>query len=202
MQTTDTRQQIALIGAGPSGLAGARNLQQQGLAFQGFEAHTDVGGLWNIDNPRSTVYESAHLISSKRTTEFSEFPMADSVADYPSHRELNRYFAAYAERFDLRRHFRFGARVLKVEPVGDGASPLWRVTWQEADGSQQYAEFKGVVIANGTLAEPSMPKFEGHFSGELLHTSAYKHAQQFQGKRVLIVGAGNSGCDIAVDAVH
>ena len=57
-----TRDKIALIGAGPSGLAGARNLQKAGVPFQGFEAYTDVGGLWNIANPRSTVYESAHLI--------------------------------------------------------------------------------------------------------------------------------------------
>jgi len=51
-----TTEQIALIGAGPSGLAGARNLQKEGVPFQGFEAHSDVGGLWDIDNPRSTVY--------------------------------------------------------------------------------------------------------------------------------------------------
>jgi cation diffusion facilitator CzcD-associated flavoprotein CzcO len=67
-----SQQQIALIGAGPSGLTGARNLQKLGIAFQGFEAHGDVGGLWNIENPRSTVYESAHLISSKRMTEFAD----------------------------------------------------------------------------------------------------------------------------------
>ena len=102
MTSTPTHQQIALIGAGPSGLAGARNLQKHGIPFQGFEAHTDIGGLWNIGNPRSTVYESAHLISSKRTTEFSEFPMADSVADYPSHRELLQYFNAFADHFQLR----------------------------------------------------------------------------------------------------
>lgn len=200
--STDTREQIALIGAGPSGLAAARNLQKLGLPFQGFEAYSDVGGLWNIANPRSTVYESAHLISSKRMTEFTEFPMDDSVADYPSHRELQRYFAAFADRFELRGHFRFGCRVTAVEPIGDGPAPLWCVRWTAADGSQEAAEFKAVVIANGTLAEPQMPRFEGHFSGELLHTSAYKRADVFAGKRVLIIGAGNSGCDIAVDAVH
>jgi len=69
--TVPTHEQIALIGAGPSGLAGARNLHKHGVPFQGFEAHSDVGGLWDIDNPRSTVYHSAHLISSKRTTEFA-----------------------------------------------------------------------------------------------------------------------------------
>ena len=200
--STDTRDQIALIGAGPSGLAAARNLQKLGLPFQGFEAYSDVGGLWNIANPRSTVYESAHLISSKRMTEFTEFPMDESVADYPSHRELQRYFAAFADRFELRGHFRFGCRVTAVEPIGDGPAPLWCVRWTAADGSQEAAEFKAVVIANGTLAEPQMPRFPGHFSGELLHTSAYKKAEIFKGKRVLIIGAGNSGCDIAVDAVH
>ncbi len=199
----DTRQQYALIGAGPSGLAAARNLQKAGLAFQGFETWEDIGGLWNIANPRSTVYESAHLISSKRTTEFAEFPMADATADYPSHAELMRYFSAFADHFDLRRHFNFGCRVLKAEPVSEGPSPLWRLRWADRDGAEHEAEFKGLVIANGTLAEPNMPAFKGKFAGELLHTSAYKSAPaMFTGKRVLIVGAGNSGCDIAVDAVH
>ena len=197
-----TEQMIALIGAGPSGLAGARNLQKLGIPFQGFEAYSDVGGLWNIHNPRSTVYESAHLISSKRTTEFTEFPMPEGTADYPSHRELCRYFSDFADHFDLRRHYVFNTRVLKAEPVSDKADAPWRVTVRQPDGSQHSAVYKGVVIANGTLAEPNMPHFEGRFAGQLLHTSAYKHAEQFKGQRVLIVGAGNSGCDIAVDAVH
>ena len=198
-----TEDMIALIGAGPSGLAGARNLQRCGIAFQGFEAYSDVGGLWNIANPRSTVYESAHLISSKRMTEFSEFPMAEQVADYPSHRALCQYFSDFADHFDLRRHFRFGVRVERVEPVRpqDAGTP-WRVTLRNAEGALETAQYKGVVIANGTLAEPNRPQFPGEFTGELLHTSQYKRAEQFKGKRVLIVGAGNSGCDIAVDAVH
>ncbi|TSD59210.1 NAD(P)/FAD-dependent oxidoreductase [Variovorax sp. KBS0712] len=200
--TVPTHEQIALIGAGPSGLAGARNLQKLGVPFQGFEAHSDVGGLWDIDNPRSTVYHSAHLISSKRTTEFAEFPMADTVADYPSHRELRRYFSDFADRFGLRAHFRFGTRVLRVEPVSDAPDTCWRVSVEAPDGTVETDEYKGVVIANGTLSEPKHPQFEGHFDGELLHTSRYKHAELFKDKRVLIVGAGNSGCDIAVDAVH
>ncbi|TXI61785.1 MAG: NAD(P)/FAD-dependent oxidoreductase [Limnohabitans sp.] len=199
---TDTTQQIALIGAGPCGLAAARAFSRHGIAFQGFEAHADVGGLWNIHNPRSTVYDSAHLISSKHMTEFTEFPMDQTVADYPSHKELLPYFQAYARHFDLLRHFRFGTRVLQVEPLGDAPDTLWRVTSQGADGATTQADYKGVVLANGTLAEPNAPQWPGQFSGELLHTSAYKQAQQFDGKRVLIVGAGNSGCDIAVDAVH
>ncbi len=200
--TTPTEQQIALIGAGPSGLAGARCLQKHGIPFQGFEAHGELGGLWNIGNPRSTVYESAHLISSKRMTEFLEFPMPEHVADYPSHRELLDYFRAFAEHFGLNAHYRFHTRVLKAEPVSDAPDTLWRVTTQTGDAAPETALYKGVVIANGTLAEPNLPRFEGSFNGEIWHTAQYKSATQLTGKRVLIVGAGNSGCDIAVDAVH
>lgn len=196
--TSATEDLIAIIGAGPSGLAAARNLQRQGIAFRGFESHADVGGLWDIDNPRSTVYQSAHLISSKRTTEFAEYPMDDAVADYPSHRELRDYFRGFADHFGLRQHFRFGVRVERVEPASEGAGPLWRVTTH--DGRSDL--YTGVIIANGTLSTPNLPRFEGSFSGQLLHTAQYKDPELFTGKRVLIVGAGNSGCDIAVDAVH
>ncbi|EME21026.1 flavin-containing monooxygenase [Rhodococcus triatomae] len=195
--STSTADRYALIGAGPSGLAGARNLSRLGIPFDGFESHTEVGGLWNIDNPRSTVYRSAHLISSKTTTQFTEFPMPAGTPDYPGHRELREYFEAYAQRFDLHRHFRFGTTVTRVEPDGDG----WIVA-TETGGTATTARYRGVIIANGTLSEPNMPAFAGTFAGELLHTSTYRDPRIFDGKRVLIIGAGNSGCDIAVDAVH
>ncbi|UOE44278.1 flavin-containing monooxygenase [Agromyces larvae] len=199
---------IAVIGAGPSGLAAARALDRAGIPFEVFEAGDDVGGLWNIDNPRSTVYESAHLISSRTTTEFAEFPM-DSTTDYPGHRELMRYFRAFAERFGLRDRIRFGTRVTRVEPVDGDASGAsgWLVTTSgpdatEPDATAETRTYSGVILANGTLAEPNVPTFRGEFTGEILHSSRYKRAAQFDGKRVLVIGAGNSGCDIAVDAVH
>ena len=187
----------AIIGAGPSGLAAARALQKARIAFDGYEASRGVGGLWDIENPRSTVYESAHLISSRTTTEFAEFPM-DTAADYPSHRTLIEYFRAYADRFGLTERFRFDTKVTSLERTEDGGWML-RATGPDGPVEQRY---DGVVLANGTLAEPNMPAFAGEFTGEILHTSAYKRGTQLTGKRVLIVGAGNSGCDIAVDAVH
>lgn len=193
--TPDT---LAIIGAGPSGLAAARNLDRQGLSWVGFELANGVGGLWDIDGPRSTMYESAHLISSRTTTEFSEFPMGEDIADYPSHRELKRYFDAFADHFDLRDRFRFGTEVVRLEPAGDGA---WDVTSRSPAGKQT-ERFGGVILANGTLSEPNMPSFEGDFAGTVMHTSEYRSGRQLTDQRVLIIGAGNSGCDIAVDAVH
>ncbi|MGM7699492.1 flavin-containing monooxygenase [Microbacterium sp. A84] len=186
----------AVIGAGPSGLAAARALQKQGIEIDGYEASHGVGGLWDIDNPRSTMYESAHLISSRTTTEFTEFPMATPV-DYPNHRVLREYFQSYADHFGLTALFRFDSRVTRLEPRGAG----WDLTAASSEG-ETTRWYAGVILANGTLAEPNIPTFAGDFSGELMHTSAYKDARQLDGKRVLIIGAGNSGCDIAVDAVH
>lgn len=188
--------QYLLIGGGPAGIAGARNLQRYNVPFEGVEAFSDFGGLWNIDNPRSTVYKTAHLISSKRMTEFKEFPMKDSVADYPSHKEMNQYFKDFCKHFDLYKYFRFNTRVEKVEPLEDGK--YWKATFNNGESKV----YKGVIIANGTLSEPNMPNFKGEFKGELIHSAKYKTPDVFHGKRVLIVGAGNSGCDIAVDAIH
>ncbi|KUJ81156.1 flavin-containing monooxygenase [Ruegeria profundi] len=190
---------FALIGAGPMGLAMAKTLIEQGVPFQGFELADDVGGLWNIDAPRSTMYETAHLISSKRMTEFADFPMRDETAEYPSHREMKSYFQDFANAFDLYRHFLFGAEVLNTKPLQDGG---WEITWRDKTGAQHTQTFAGLLIANGTLSEPNMPAFEGQFSGELIHASEYRYPTQFTGKRVLVIGAGNSGCDIAVDAIH
>jgi len=184
----------AIIGGGPSGLAAARNLQKRNIPFIGFEAHTDVGGLWDIDNPNSTVYKSAHLISSKKMTEFNEFPMKETVADYPSHAELGAYFKDFAKHFGLYDHYRFGTFVESIKKTEDGK-------WEVKTNSGEFI-FDGVVIANGTLSEPNIPSYEGKFNGDIFHAKKYKTPEIFKGKRVLIVGAGNSGCDIAVDAVH
>lgn len=186
----------AVIGAGPSGLAATRALQKQGIDVDGYEASHGVGGLWDITNPRSSMYDSAHLISSRTTTEFTEFPMQSNV-DYPSHHVLREYFESYADHFGLTALFQFDTRVTRLEPRDGG----WDLTAAGPDGTQTH-HYAGVILANGTLAEPNSPQFDGDFSGEILHTHFYKNASQLTGKRVLIIGAGNSGCDIAVDAVH
>ncbi|MCH8542040.1 MAG: NAD(P)-binding domain-containing protein [Alcanivorax sp.] len=187
----------AVIGAGPMGLATARNLDKYGIPFIGFELNADVGGLWDIDNPHSTMYETAHLISSKRMTEFTEFPMKEEVAPYPHHAELREYFRDYAKHFDLYRHYEFNTRVLAVERDGAG----WLISTRRGD-EVSTRRFDGLLIANGTLHHPNMPALPGEFAGRLMHASEYRTPSVFDGKRVLVVGCGNSGADIAVDAVH
>ena len=179
------------------GLCTVRRLAEKGIKVLGLEAHSDVGGLWDIDSPTSTMYESAHLISSKRMTEFDDFPMSHDVATYPRHDQLKHYFQSYATHFDLYRHYQFNCWVESVEPH-DGQ---WRISYRKNDEQHQIIA-AGVLLANGTLHHPNVIDFPGNFNGEQMHSAQYKSADIFADKRVLIVGCGNSGCDIAVDAVH
>lgn len=186
-----------VIGAGPMGLCTVKQLKEQNIPVLGLEAHADVGGLWDIDSPTSTMYQSAHLISSKRMTEYADFPMRDEVATYPKHDELRQYFRDYAKHFGLYDHYRFGCWVSHAEPNAEG----WLVTYRQGE-AEHSLQASGLVLANGTLHEPKLANFAGEFDGERFHSSQYKSANVFDNKRVLIVGCGNSACDIAVDAVH
>lgn len=182
-----------LVGAGPAGLSAARWLKALGVPFEGFERNPGVGGIWNIDFQGSPMYESAHFISSKSLSGFRDFKMPDSYPDYPSHRQILQYLESYAQHFDLRGHFRFGVSIDSATPAGDGG---WSVRF--SDGVSK--SFAGLICAVGCEWRPFIPSFAGRFSGDLIHSRDYKHPRQFDGRRVLIVGAGNSGCDIACDA--
>jgi cation diffusion facilitator CzcD-associated flavoprotein CzcO len=194
----DTEKKYAVIGAGPAGLSGSKALKELDIDFDGFEMGNDFGGLWNINNPLSTIYESAHLISSKTTTEFLDFPMPDSTPDYPGHKLMSNYFIAYAKNFKLYDNYYFHTKIESVEKHGE----QWKVTVSNSETGTHTYIYKGVIIANGTLAKPNIPSFKGNFTGEIIHSGKYKKAAIFEGKKVLVIGAGNSGCDIAVDAVH
>lgn len=185
---------IAIIGAGASGLGVAKALKEAGLAFEIIEASTRFGGNWQPDGPASKMYASVHLISSRRNTQFADFPMPEDYPDYPRHDQVFAYLTQLAEHYGLAAHTRFGTRVERMDKDAAG----WCLTF--ADGS--HARYDAVVVCNGLLGVPSIPEYPGHFSGETLHARDYRGSEQLRGKRVLVVGGGNSGCDIAVDAAQ
>lgn len=183
-----------VIGAGPAGLAAIKSLKEAGLPVQGVEKNPDVGGQWLYGADASAVYASTHLISSKRTTAYADFPMPEDWPAYPGHAQVSEYFKSFAKHFDLYPLIRFNTEVRKIEQR-DGS---WRATF--SDGTAD--DYDSVIFANGHLSDPLLPEIPGAFSGKVMHAKDYKTADIFEGKRVLVVGMGNTGCDIVVDAIH
>ena len=184
-----------VVGAGPAGLAMTRALMRYGLDFDCFERHDDVGGIWDQSNPGSPMYDSAHFISSRGLSGFHGYPMPEEMPDYPRHSQVLAYLKNFAATYGLRERITTSTEVERAEPdPRDG----WRVTLK----SGETRRYDNLICANGTTWSPSRPELEGEFSGELIHSSEYRSADRFSGKRVLVVGAGNSGVDIACDAAQ
>jgi len=185
---------VCIIGAGSSGVTAGKALIEKGVSFECFEAGSNLGGMWRYenDNGMSSAYRSLHIDTSRRNLGYSDFPIPDTYPDFLSHFEVLRYLESYAEHFGVRPHIRFNSRVERVEPLGDGS---WQVTLQGGKAGR----YRAVVVANGHLWDPRWADFDGTFDGDQLHSHYYRTAEPFKGKRVLIVGIGNSAVDVAVD---
>jgi Flavin-binding monooxygenase-like len=183
---------VCLVGAGACGLSIARAFRRHGIAYDQVERHWDVGGIWDQQNPGSPIYDSVHTNSSKTMSAFRGFPMPSDSPDYPSHRRMLAYIKAFAAAYDLGRGIRFGISVERA--VKENGK--WLVAF--SDGSNR--RYDAVVAATGFAWHPRMPTWPGSFDGEIIHSSKYRSADQLRGKRVLVIGAGNSGVDIACDA--
>lgn len=191
-------QNVCVIGAGSSGLAAAKNLLQCGFAVDVLEREDDLGGNWNFGKPFARVYKSTHTISSKPGTQYPDYPMPASFPDYPHHSQILAYLRSYAEHFGVVRCIRYETPVRSVEPAQEGVSDTkWRVT--TAAGAITY---DAVFVANGHNWSPRTPEYPGTFTGETMHSAHYRTPDVFVGKRVLVVGGGNSGCDIVVEAAQ
>lgn len=185
---TNTSHKMAIIGAGPVGLAMARALKQNGIAYDQFDARSQVGGNW-VDG----VYDSAHIISSRKTTEFTEFPMPADWPDFPSAAQMREYLNNYAKQFDLFAHIALNTCIERVRPVENNL-------WELAFDTGETRLYKGVLVCNGHHWAKRYPQYEGTFTGKMLHSKDYKNAEQIKGKRVLVIGGGNSACDVASEA--
>ena len=186
---------FCILGAGSSGLAVAKTFLQAKIPFDCFERHDDVGGNWYYGKPGSSVYRSTHLISSKPLTEYTDFPMPADYPQYPSQKQAWEYLRSYARHFHLYDRIEFGRSVERIEKT---AKAEWQLT---LDGGEQ-RHYCGIVIANGHNWDPKWPEYSGKFDGQTLHSSQYKTPDILTDKRVLVVGAGNSGCDIAVESAQ
>lgn len=187
---------VAIIGAGCSGITALKNCLEQGLTqVYCYEQNDQVGGNWiySSKESHSSVCETTHIISSKKMSEYRDYPMPDHYPDYPSHAQMLAYFQGYAEHFGLLPYIHFSTRVEKAEKREDQSWVL-----HLSDGSVE--EFDFLVIANGHHNQPRHPEaIKNAFTGRYLHSHSYKTNESFKDEKVLVIGSGNSGCDCAVE---
>ncbi|MDX1992235.1 MAG: NAD(P)-binding domain-containing protein [bacterium] len=184
-----------IIGAGSSGITAGKNFKERGIPFDIVEREDEIGGNWYYGKPNSSVYKSTHLISSKTMTAYTDYAMPDDYPHYPSHQQVCDYLRSYARHFGLYPHIAFNTSVENITRMDEG---YWDVQLSNGE-TRRYA---GVVICNGHNWDPKFPSYPGTFDGLVLHSAEYKTPDVLAGKRVLVVGAGNSGCDIVVEAAQ
>lgn len=196
--TTTTTTKVCIIGAGCSGITTAKRLQDHGIDYDQLELSDDVGGNWYFRNPngRSAVYESLHIDTSTSRLEFEDFPAPADFPHFPHHTLIHRYFRDYVDHFGLRDRIEFGVGVERARRTDGG----WEVTLTTGETR----EYTDLVVANGHHWKPRLPQWAtehpGSFDGVLLHSHAYVspfEPVEMRGKRVIVVGMGNSAMDIA-----
>lgn len=189
-------EKVCIIGAGCSGFTMAKRLKDAAIAYDQFEASDDIGGNWYHNNPNgmSACYQSLHIDTSKYRLAFEDFPVPDDWPDFPHHSLMLSYFHAYVDHFGLRENISFNTR---VEDVKRDQTGLYDVTLSTGETRR----YRAVIVANGHHWDPKTPtEYEGRFDGVQFHSHAYDTPfapHDLRGKRVLIVGVGNSAMDIA-----
>jgi len=169
-------------------------LREQGVVAECFERGSHVGGLWRYENDSgfSAAYASLRTNVSRLRMQYPSFPMPAEYGDFPHHSEMAAYLDAYARAFGLHAAIWFGVTVERLERERDGG---WRLVF--GDGSVR--RFRAAVIATGVFWQPKLPAYSGSFAGEVSHAHAYRSSEPFANRRVLVVGAGQSAAEIAVE---
>lgn len=184
-------QKVAIIGAGAAGLAMARELSRYQIPFEIFEQQQELGGLWS-NAEGSPLYQNTHLISPKSVQAFDELAMPDDYPDFPHHRLVHAYLKNYAEHFNLRPAIRFGYKLQHMQRQENH----WQLTFENG----QQLRYADVILASGYHDKVKMPLHPGNFDGEIKHSKSFQGPAELIGKRVLVVGSGQSAMDILSEA--
>ncbi|WIB34398.1 FAD-dependent oxidoreductase [Curtobacterium sp. MCSS17_005] len=184
-----------VIGAGAAGISTLQQLRQAGYDADCYEKTDRVGGHWHTD------YDALHLITARDQTHFEDFPMPEDYPHFPRRDLVRKYLESYAEHHGLYDLIQFGVAVESVVPIPTGGA-VGSAGWTVTLSSGEQIEYDGVFVANGHLWDQKVPAVGADFTGKQVHSGSYRNPSDIDGERVLVVGAGNSGCDLAVDAAQ
>ncbi|XP_013791917.1 dimethylaniline monooxygenase [N-oxide-forming] 5-like [Limulus polyphemus] len=198
---------ICIIGGGSSGMTSIKACLEEKLQPICFEKTDQLGGLWRYRDDTSddlaSVMKSTIINSSKEMSAYSDYPPPKEFPNYMHHSYMIRYIEMYAEKFDLVQHVRFRHEILKVvENQDPEKNECWKVTIRDIAKGQSFDDFfDGIMVCSGHHVYPQIPTFPGmeSFKGKVLHTHDYKKPDGLGDKKIVIVGIGNSGGDVAVE---
>lgn len=199
---------VAIIGAGASGICAIKCCLDEGLEPTCFERSNDFGGLWRFkekpDLKTASIYKTLIINTSKEMMCFSDFPIPDDFPNYMHHSKIWKYFKMYVDHFGLMKYIQVETSVCSVKKRPDFAtSGQWDVTTKTSNGEEKTAVFDAVLVCTGHHCDPNLPldSFPGieKFKGRYLHSREYKSPVEFEGKRVIVIGIGNSGGDLSVE---
>ena len=187
---------VAIIGAGPCGLAACKTFAEYGLDYECLEASDEIAGIWNIERGGGG-YRSLQTNTSTRGMAYSDFPFQGKEPSFRNAQQMVQYFQAYADHFQLSNQIRFHSRVVRAAPDPDGQ-------WQIELGTGEVRQYSSVVVATGQYNSPRLPhaSIPGQFSGRHFHVSDYLDTTtpiDLRGKRVLVVGLGSSAAEVAAE---
>ncbi|KAM8930378.1 flavin-containing monooxygenase 5-like [Pelodytes ibericus] len=198
---------VAVIGAGSSGLPAIKCCLDEGLEPTCFENTEDIGGLWRFkevsEECRASIYNSVIINTSKEMMCYSDYPIPDEYPNYMHNSKVLHYFRLYAEHFKLLKYIQFKTAVVSVSKHPDFTTTgQWDVT-TECNGQQKKETFDAILVCTGHHSIPNFSpnSFPGlkNFKGQYFHSREYKIPQPFKDKKVLVVGIGNTGADLAVE---
>uniref|UniRef100_H0XZJ7 Flavin-containing monooxygenase n=1 Tax=Otolemur garnettii TaxID=30611 RepID=H0XZJ7_OTOGA len=204
------RKRIAVIGAGVSGLGAIKTCLEEGLEPTCFEGSDDIGGLWKyvekIEHDRPSIYKSVTSNTSKEMMAYSDYPFSDHFPNYLHNSKIMEYLRMYVKHFHLMKHIQFLTKVCSVKKRSDfSCTGQWDVV-VETEGKQRSYVFDGVMVCTGLFTHPSLPleNFPGmkRFKGQYIHSKEYKSPEKFREKKIIVVGIGNSGVDLAIELSH
>lgn len=182
--------EVCVIGAGVSGLIISKYLKQYQIDFDCFEKRPDFGGLWNEQNER--IYDTLHINTTKGSTELEDYPMPKNYPLFPSHQQMFDYICQYVSDFQLKENILFNTTVTQIESINN--------TFQVQLDNGERLMYQHIIVATGHHEKLQIPdKIVNNFKGDLIHSSQYRNSTPFENKKVLVVGIGNSGVDIACD---
>nr|AKJ88115.1 YUCCA1 [Marchantia polymorpha] len=188
-----------IVGAGTSGLAAAACLRERGVPITLLEKSGCIGSLW-----KERTYDRLHLHTPKEFCQLPLMPLPASYPTYPNKKQFLDYLQEYVKRFDIKPIYNTNVDRAQY----DENSKVWRVQTQGFSSSNgiEKAEYtaRWLIVASGENAEIVMPKLQGMktYSGSILHSRNYKNGSEYVDKKVLVVGCGNSGMEIALDLAN